>query len=160
MTNPTERLAAMGLELPVPAAPLAAYVPVSASGNLLFVSGQLPQDENGVIRGCLGRDTDVAQAQEAARRAALAVLAQIVLTANVPLENIEKVLKLSIFVASAPDFFDHHLVANGASELIGDVLGEKGKHARAAFGVAALPMGAVVEIEAIVQVAKSMDMGR
>ena len=160
MTNPTKRLAAMGLELPVPAVPLAAYIPVSRSGNLLFVSGQLPQDENGVIKGTLGADMEIEAGQEAAKSAALSVLGQIVHTAGFTLENIERILKLSIFIASTPDFFEHHLVANGASALIEKVLVVKGKHARAAFGVAALPMGAVVGSEAIVQVDQSMDMDR
>lgn len=160
MTNPTKRLAALGLKLPIPAAPLAAYIPVTTSGSLLFISGQISQNENGVIKGCLGVNITLTQAQEAARLAALGVLAQIVYSADVALENVKKILKLTVFVASAPDFFEHHLVANGASELIGDVLGEKGKHARAAFGVAALPLGAAVEIEAIVQLDKSTDIDR
>ena len=153
MSDPYEKLAALGLELPVPAAPLAAYVPVVQTGNLLFVSGQLSMNASGIIKGTLGVDMDVLSAQIAARSASLGVLAQIVHTANVPLSKISRVVKLSIFVASAPDFFNHHLVANGASELIADVLGDKGKHARAAFGVAALPLGAAVEIEAVVEVA-------
>ncbi len=152
MNNPNENLAALGLELPVPAAPLAAYVPVSRTGKLIFVSGQLSMDAQGIIKGTLGLDMDVEQAQIAARSAALGVLAQIVHTANVPLSEISRVVKLSIFVASAPDFFEHHLVANGASELLANVLGDRGKHARAAFGVAALPMGAAVEVEAVVEV--------
>ncbi len=152
MNNPNENLAALGLELPVPAAPLAAYVPVSRTGKLIFVSGQLSMDAQGIIKGTLGLDMDVEQAQIAARSAALGVLAQIVHTANVPLSEISRVVKLSIFVASAPDFFEHHLVANGASELLANVLGDRGKHARAAFGVAALPMGAAIEVEAVVEV--------
>ncbi|VAW23311.1 RidA/YER057c/UK114 superfamily, group 1 [hydrothermal vent metagenome] len=160
MTNPTERLANLGLSLPVPQTPLAAYVPVSISGNLLFVSGQLPQDKNGIIKGTLGANMEIEAGQEAARLAALSVLGQIVHTAGVKLENIGKILKLSIFVASTPDFFEHHLVANGASELIENVLGENGKHARAAFGVAALPLGAAVEIEAIVEISTAKDQDR
>ncbi len=160
MTNPSKRLANLGLKLPTPTAPLAAYIAVSTSNNLLFVSGQLPQNENGIIKGTMGAGITLEQGQLAARSAALAVLAQIVHTAGVPLENIEKIVKLSIFVASTPDFFEHHLVANGASELIGQVLGQKGKHARAAFGVAALPMGALVEIEAIVEINKATDQDR
>ncbi|HHG89777.1 MAG TPA: RidA family protein [Devosia sp.] len=152
MKSPNENLAALGLALPTPAAPLAAYVPVVRTGNLLFVSGQLSADSGGIIKGTLGSDLDMQQAQSAARAAALGVLAQIVHGAGVPLARISKVLKLSIFVASTPDFFEHHLVANGASELIAKVLGDKGKHARAAFGVAALPMGAAVEVEAVVEV--------
>ncbi len=157
MKNPEERLAVMGLKLPMPSVPLAAYVPVTRSGNLLFVSGQLGQDKNGIVKGCLGAGTNVEQAQNAARNAALSVLAQIVHGAGVPLKNIKKIVKLSIFVASTPDFVEHHVVANGASQLVVDVLGEKGRHARAAVGVAALPMGAVVEIEAIVEVDNPAD---
>jgi len=160
MKNPEQRLAILGLELPAPPAPLAAYVPITRSGNLLFVSGQLGQDENGIIKGCLGAGTNIEQAREAARRAALSVLAQVVHSAGVPLENVKKMLKLSIFVASTPDFHEHHLVANGASELIVDIFGEKGRHARAAFGVGALPLGAVVEIEAIVEVDNPADPDR
>ncbi len=152
MSSPDEKLTALGLKLPTPATPLAAYVPVVRTGNLLFISGQLSMDAQGIIKGTLGIDMDVAQAQNAARTAALGVLAQIVHTANVPLAHVNQVVKLSIFVASAPDFFEHHLVANGASELIANVLGDKGKHARAAFGVGALPMGAAVELEAVIEV--------
>ena len=152
MTTPEQRLTDLGLTLPVPAAPLAAYVSTVLSGNLLFVSGQLPANQDGIIKGCLGKNIEVDAAQAAARLAALGVLAQIVHGANVPLERIARLIKLSIFVSSTPDFENHHLVANGASELMANILGDRGKHARAAFGVAALPLGAVVEIEAIVEI--------
>ncbi len=152
MTSPAEVLNKLGIELPVPAAPLAAYVPVVRSGGLLFVSGQLPSNADGMIQGTLGANMLVEDGQAAARLAAINVLAQIVSNGGVPLEKIKRVVKLSIFVASTPDFTEHHLVANGASELIAEVLGDAGQHARAAFGVAALPMGAAVEIEAIVDV--------
>jgi enamine deaminase RidA (YjgF/YER057c/UK114 family) len=154
MSNPEDRLTALGLKLPIPAAPLAAYVPVMRSGNLLFVSGQLSADANGIISGVSGENIELERAQIAARQSALGVLAQIVHGAKVELENIEQVIKLSIFVAATPQYSEHHLVANGASQLIADVLGDKGKHARAAFGVASLPMGAAVEVEAIVEVSK------
>lgn len=152
MTNPADVLKKHGIVLPVPSAPLAAYVPVVRSGDLLFVSGQLPSNSDGMITGTLGANMLVEDGQAAARLAAINLLAQIVTNAGVPLENIKRVIKLSIFVASTPDFTEHHLVANGASELIAEVLGDAGQHARAAFGVAALPMGAAVEIEAIVDV--------
>lgn len=152
MTSPAEVLNQLGIELPVPAAPLAAYVPVVRSGNLLFVSGQLPSNSDGMIQGTLGANMLVEDGQAAARLAAINVLAQIVSNGGVPLDKIRRIVKLSIFVASTPDFTEHHLVANGASEFIAEVLGESGQHARAAFGVAALPMGAAVEIEAIVDV--------
>ncbi len=150
--SPHQRLEEMGITLQAPGAPLAAYVPVVRTENLLFVSGQLPMDDNGVVRGCLGKDTDVEAAQEAARLAAISILAQVEHTAKIPLKDISRFVKLSVFVASTPDFSHHHLVANGASEFIARIFGEKGKHARAAFGVAALPMGAVVEIEAVLEV--------
>lgn len=152
MTNPADVLKRLGITLPQPAAPLAAYVPVVRSGELLFISGQLPVNSDGMMEGTLGANMLVADGQAAARLAAINVLAQIVSNGGVTLDKVKRVVKLSIFVASTPDFTEHHLVANGASELIAEVLGDAGQHARAAFGVAALPMGAAVEIEAIVDV--------
>lgn len=152
MTSPADRLAQRGLTLPVPPQPLASYVPVVRSGELLFISGQLSSNPAGLIKGRLGDTMSVEQGQDAARYAAVNVLAQIVHTGGVALEDIRRVVKLSVFVSSTHEFEDHHLVANGASDLIAEVLGEAGTHARAAFGVAGLPMGAAVEIEAIVDV--------
>jgi len=152
MNSPADRLAQRGLTLPVPPEPRASYVPVVRTGNLLFVSGQISENPAGIIHGRLGADLDTEHGQDAARYAALSVLAQIVHNGGTPMENIRRVVKLSVFVASTPDFNEQHLVANGASELIGEILGEAGAHARAAFGVAALPLGAAVEIEAIVEV--------
>jgi len=154
MTSPTQRLKNLGLSLPVLSPPLASYVPVMRTGNLLFVSGQLSSNDDGIIKGRLGENIEMEQASIAARNCALAVLSQVVNSANVPLEQISRIVKLSIFVASTPDFDKHHLVANGASDLMVEILGDSGKHARAAFGVAALPLGAVVEIEAIVEIKK------
>ncbi|HHB82441.1 MAG TPA: RidA family protein [Devosia sp.] len=157
MTNsnaqtPTERLAALGITLPTPSAPAAAYVPVVRTGNLLYVSGQLSMSPEGLIKGCLGKNISIEEAQIGARHAALGVLAQIVNNADTPLENIVKIVKLTIFVASTPDFDQQHIVANGGSEILAQILGEKGQHARAAFGVASIPLGAAVEIEAIVEI--------
>lgn len=152
MTTPDDKLAQLGITLPVPPKPLASYLPVVRTGNLLFVSGQLSANPAGMIHGRLGADMDVEHGQDAARYAAVSVLAQIVSNGGVELEAIKQVVKLSIFVASTPEFTDQHLVANGASDLICDVLGDAGKHARAAFGVAALPLGAAVEVEAIVEI--------
>jgi len=154
MSNPAQRLQELGLILPTLSAPLAAYIPVQRTGNLLFISGQLASDQNGIIKGRLGENIEIESAQIAAKNAALSVLSQVVNSAGIELEQISSLIKLSIFVASTPDFELHHLVANGASELMADVLGDKGKHARAAFGVAALPLGAVVEIEAIIEIAE------
>ena len=152
MTTPIEKLREYGYELPQPKAPVASYVPVTRSGNVLYVSGQISSTEDGVVTGLLGDTMNVVQGGNAAELAAINVLSQIVHNGGVDLESIRRVLKLTVFVASTPDFFEQHLVANGASNLIVGVLGDKGKHARAAFGVTSLPLGAAVEIEAVVEV--------
>jgi enamine deaminase RidA (YjgF/YER057c/UK114 family) len=146
------RLAELGIVLPAAAAPAANYVPFVKSGNLLFPSGQLPmKDGKLAVTGLLGRDLDTAAGQEAAKLCAINVLAQ----AKAALGNLEKIrrlVKISVYVASAPDFTEQHLVGNGASDLFAKVLGERGKHARVAVGMAALPLNAAVEIEAILEV--------
>ena len=152
MTSPTEKLRAYGYELPAPKAPVASYVPVSLSGNILYVSGQISSNESGVITGRLGENMNVVQGGNAAELAALNVLSQIVHMGGVPLAEIKRILKVTVLVASTPEFNEQHLVANGCSNLLVGVLGDKGKHARAAFGVASLPFGAAVEIEAVVEV--------
>ncbi|MDP1729833.1 MAG: RidA family protein [Devosia sp.] len=152
MTTPIEKLREYGYELPRPKPPVASYVPVTRMGNMLYVSGQISATEEGTVTGLLGDTMNVVQGGNAAELAAVNVLSQIVHNAGVDLSRIKRVLKLTVFVASTPDFFEHHLVANGASNLIVGVLGDKGKHARAAFGVTALPLGAAVEVEAIVEV--------
>ena len=205
MTSPIEKLREYGYELPAPKAPVANYVPVARSGNILYVSGQISSNEHGVVTGLLGetiekrladlgvslpqaaapaanyvpyvmtgkllmpsgqlpmkdgklaatgllgRDLDTAAGQEASKLCAINVLAQ-AKAALGDLERIKRLVKISVYVASAPDFTEQHLVANGASNLLVGVLGDKGKHARAAFGVASLPFGAAVEIEAVVEV--------
>ncbi|HVW94046.1 MAG TPA: RidA family protein [Devosia sp.] len=152
MTSAIEKLRQYGYELPAAKAPVASYLPVLKTGNLLYVSGQISSGENGVVTGLLGETMNVVQGGNAAELAALNVLAQIVHNGGVELDAIKRVVKLTVFVASTPDFTEHHLVANGGSNLIVGVLGDKGKHTRAAIGVAALPFGAAVEIEAIVEV--------
>lgn len=152
MTSPLEKLREYGYELPAPKAPVASYVPVIRSGNLLYVSGQISSNDQGVVTGLLGDTMNVVQGGNAAELAALNVLSQIVHSAGIPLEDIKRILKITVLVASTPDFTEQHLVANGGSNLLVGVLGDKGKHARAAFGVAALPLGAAVEIEAVVEV--------
>lgn len=142
-----ERLAAMGLSLPEAAAPLAAYVPFVLAGDLLHVSGQVSRDAGGVIRGTLGADMDAEAGARAARCCALALLAQVGAACGGDWGRLSRVVKLTGFVASAPGFFDQPLVVNGASELLAEVLGERGRHARSAVGVAALPLGAAVEVE-------------
>ncbi len=152
MTTPIEKLREYGYELPRPKPPVASYVPVTRTGNVLYVSGQISSTEDGVVTGLLGDTMNVVQGGNAAELAALNVLSQIVHNGGVDLSRVKRVLKLTVFVASTPDFFEHHLVANGASNLIVGVLGDKGKHARSAIGLAALPLGAAVEVEAIVEV--------
>ncbi|KKB09498.1 RidA family protein [Devosia chinhatensis] len=152
MTDPIEKLREYGYELPAPKAPVASYVPVTRSGNLIYVSGQISSNEAGVVQGRLGDNMNVVQGGNAAELCAVNIMAQVVHMAGVPLHEIKKVLKLTVLVASAPDFTEQHLVANGASNLFVGVLGDKGKHARAAFGVVSLPLGAAVEIDAVIEV--------
>lgn len=147
-----KRLADLGIVIPAAAAPAANYVPFVRSGNLLFPSGQLPmKDGKLAVTGLLGRDLDTAAGQEAAKLCAINVLAQ-AKAALGDLEKIRRLVKISIYVASAPDFTEQHLVGNGASDLFAKVLGERGRHARVAVGMAALPLNAAVEIEAVLEV--------
>ncbi len=153
MTTPIEKLRELGYELPTPSAPVATYVPVVRTGNILYISGQISRDDSGVIEGRLGDTMNVVQGGNAAELAALGVLAQTVYGAGVELTAVKRVLKLTVFVNSTPEFSEHHLVANGGSNLIVHVLGDAGKHARSAVGMVALPLGAAVEIEAVVELA-------
>jgi enamine deaminase RidA (YjgF/YER057c/UK114 family) len=149
------RLKELGIVLPQAAAPAANYVPYVISSNLLYLSGQLPM-ENGKlgVTGLLGRDVDVAGGQRAAELCAINILAQAKAALNGDLGRIKRIIKLNGFVASAPDFVEQHLVINGASNLLANVLGDAGKHARAAVGMAALPLNAAVEIDAIMEIAE------
>ena len=153
MTSTIEtRLKALGLALPDAPAPVANYVPTCLVGGLLFISGQVSRRGDGqVIKGCLGAGLDVAAGREAARVCALNILAQ-AKAALGSLDRIERVVKLTGFVNSAATFFDHPQVVNGASDLLVELLGDKGRHTRSAVGVAALPVEAAVEIEAILAV--------
>ena len=152
MSTPVEKLREYGYELVQPKPPVASYVPVVRTGNILYVSGQISSDDNGVVEGKLGDTMNVVQGGNAAELCAVKILSEIVYSAGIDLGAVKRVLKLTVLVNSAPDFTEQHLVANGASNLIVGVLGDKGKHSRAAFGVAALPLGAAVEIEAVVEV--------
>ena len=146
------KLTELGLALPEAPAPAANYVPFVQTGNLVFVSGQISKDDTGLITGTLGEDADVSLGQKAAASCALALLAQLKAACNGDLGRLVKVVKLTGFVNSAPDFTDHPAVINGASDLLGEVLGEKGAHARAAVGVSALPLNVAVEIEGIFEI--------
>lgn len=145
------KLAELGLTLPQAAAPVAAYVPAVEAGGLLHISGQIPFTETGeLIKGRLDGADDVAKGQEAAKRCALMLVAQIKAALGGSLDRVERIVKLGGFVASGPEFFDQPKVVNGASELMVALFGEAGKHARSAVGVAALPLGVSVEVDAIV----------
>jgi enamine deaminase RidA (YjgF/YER057c/UK114 family) len=146
-----QRLAALGLSLPAPAAPVAAYVPVVVAGGLAHVSGQLPFVGGALVTGRLGESVSLEQGAEAAQACGLMILAQLKAALG-SLARIERVVKLGAFVSSTADFTDQPKVANGASELMAAVFGEAGKHARSAVGVPVLPLGAAVEVDAIVAV--------
>jgi enamine deaminase RidA (YjgF/YER057c/UK114 family) len=148
-----ERLAGLGVELPPAPAPLASYLPVVVTGMLAFVAGQVPLFEGKlVVAGKLGAELDVDAGADAARRCVLQALS--VLKAELgSLERIRRIVKLTVFVASAPGFTDQPKVANGASDLLKDLFGEMGRHARSAVGVAELPLGAPVEVEVIAEIA-------
>ncbi|MER8820730.1 RidA family protein [Mesorhizobium sp. M0991] len=147
-----KRLSELGVTLPVAAAPAANYVPYCRTGNLLFTAGQLPLKKGKLqASGLLGRDVDTATGKEAAKYCAINILAQ-AQAALGDLEKIRRLVKITVFVASAPDFVEQHLVANGASDFLVAVLGDCGKHARSAVGTASLPLNAAVEIEAIFEV--------
>ena len=143
------KLIELGITLPTAAAPVAAYVPTVEAGGMLYISGQLPFVNGSVMTGRLGETVNLEMGQRAARACGLMLLAQIKAALG-SFDRVERIVKLNVFVNSDPQFTDHPKVANGASELMADVFGEAGRHARAAVGVAALPMGAAVEVDAIV----------
>ena len=146
------RLAELGLTLPQPAAPVASYVPAVEANGLLHISGQISFAEDGsLITGRLGEDVDLAGGQAAAKRCGLMLLAQIKAALG-SLDRVERIVKLGVFVNSAGHFTDQPKVANGASDLMQQVFGEAGRHARSAVGVPVLPLGVAVEVDAVVQV--------
>jgi enamine deaminase RidA (YjgF/YER057c/UK114 family) len=147
-----DRLAELGIELPKPAAPVASYVPVVVAGGLAHVSGQLPFIDGGLVTGRLGEDVDLDLGARAARACGLMILAQLDAALG-SLDRVARVVKLGAFVNSAPGFTDQPKVANGASDLMVEVFGDAGRHARSAVGVPVLPLGAAVEVDAIVALA-------
>lgn len=150
MSAISKRLTELGVALPAPAAAIAAYVPYTMTGNLVFISGQLPLEGGRLIyTGRVGIDLDLATAQYAARLCAINILAQLNQACGGDLDRVQQCVKLGGFVASAPEFFDHPKVINGASEFIQDVFGAAGKHARFAVGVSNLPLNAAVEVDAV-----------
>jgi enamine deaminase RidA (YjgF/YER057c/UK114 family) len=147
-----ERLAGLGIELPPAPAPVASYIPVVVSGTLAFVAGQVPlSDGKLLVAGKLGAELDVEAGADAARRCVLQSLSALKAELG-SLDRIRRIVKLTVFVASAPGFTDQPKVANGASDLLGDMFGEMGRHARSAVGVAELPLGAPVEVEVIAEI--------
>ena len=151
MSTPEERLAELGLDVPEVATPVASYIPALRSGNHVFTSGQLPMRGGELITtGKVGGSVTPEQAVECAQQCALNALAAI--KAEVPLDQVKRIVKLVVFVASTPEFTGQPQVANGASELVGEVFGDAGRHARSAVGVPVLPLDAPVEVEMIVEV--------
>lgn len=149
--NAEKKLQEMGIELPPSSPPKALYIPVVQTGNLCFVSGQIPALNGNLIVGKVGEKLTLEEAQEAARVCAIDLLAA--LKAHLgDLDRIVRFVKLQAFVNSGEGFFKQHLVANAASQFLYDVLGDAGRHARTAVGINALPMDVPVEIEAIVEV--------
>ena len=145
------KLADLGITLPAAAAPVAAYVPVVVSGGFAYVSGQLPFVDGKLVTGRLGEDVSTEAGQAAARACGLMILAQLQAALG-SLDRVEQVVKLGAFISSAAGFTDQPKVANGASELMAEVFGDAGKHARSAVGVPVLPLGAAVEVDAIVAI--------
>lgn len=145
------KLAELGLTLPQAAAPVAAYVPVVVAGGLAHVSGQLPFIGSDFVKGRLGENVSLEDGAKAAQACGLMILAQLKAALG-SLSRVERIVKLGAFVSSTADFTDQPKVANGASELMQEVFGEAGRHARSAVGVAVLPLGVAVEVDAIVAV--------
>lgn len=147
-----DRLKSLGIELPPVAVPAAAYVPFVQSGNLVFLSGHIAKHDGKPWVGQLGRDTDTATGQRAARAIAIDLLGTLHAAVG-DLNRVARIVKVMSLVNSTPGFTEQHLVTNGCSELLAEVFGDKGAHARSAFGVAQIPMGACVEIELIAELA-------
>ena len=148
----SKKLAEMGLSLPDAPAPAANYVPYVRSGDLLFVSGQISSDENGLITGKCGADLSTEDGAHAAKRCALSLLAQVNAACGGDLSKLKRVVKLTGFVNSTPDYTEQPKVINGASDILVELLGNKGRHSRAAVSAGALPLGVAVEIEGIFEV--------
>lgn len=146
------KLASLGISVPAATAPAANYVPSVISGNMLWISGQIPVVDGKMLTGKLGVDADVEAGKAAARQCAINVIAQIKAALG-DLDRVKRVVKLVGFVNSAPDFVDHPKVVNGASDLFVEAFGDAGRHARSAVGVAALPFNVSVEVEAVIEFA-------
>lgn len=146
------KLGAIGLQLPDAPAPAANYVPFVVSGSIVYVSGQISQDSNGLIKGKLGNSLEIEAGAAAAKTCALSLLAQVEKACGGDLSRLKRVLKLTGFVNSTADFTQQPAVINGASDLLVEVLGDAGRHARSAVSAASLPLGVAVEIEGIFEI--------
>ncbi len=150
--KPSEKLKSLGLELPKVPAPLGIYVPATRVGELIYTSGQLPTSDGKLVAsGAVGRELTVEQAAAAARRAMLNAVAAAASVCG-GIDEIERAVRVCVYVCSAAGFVEQPKVANGASELLGELFGDAGRHVRSAVGVSELPMGAPVEVELVVQV--------
>jgi enamine deaminase RidA (YjgF/YER057c/UK114 family) len=147
-----DKLKALHIELPPVATPAAAYVPFVQTGNLVFLSGHIAKKAGQVWAGQLGKTMQTAEGKEAARAVAIDLLGTLHAAVG-DLNKVKRIVKVMSLVNSSPDYTEHHLVTNGCSELIGEIFGAQGAHARSAFGVAQLPLGACVEIELIAEIA-------
>ncbi len=152
MSQVEDKLAAAGVVLPQPNAPVANYVPFVRTGDLVHISGQVSVDASGGIKGAVGVDVDLETAQKAARLCALSLIAQIKAACDGDLDRVVRVVKLNGFVQAGPDFTDIPKVINGASDLMVEAFGDAGRHARSAVGVYRLPLNFAVEVDAVVQV--------
>lgn len=149
--NVNDKLKELGIALPPVATPAAAYVPFVRTGNLVFLSGHIAKKEGKPWVGQLGKTMQTEEGKQAARAIAIDLMGTLQAAVG-DLNNVKRIVKVMSLVNSSPDFTEHHLVTNGASELLGQVFGERGAHARSAFGVAQIPTGACVEIELIAEV--------
>jgi enamine deaminase RidA (YjgF/YER057c/UK114 family) len=152
MPNPEARLAALGIELPAPVAPVANYVPFVRTGPHLYISGQVSLDATGGVRGVVGEGLDLAAGQAAARLCGINLIAQMKAALEGDLTRVRRVIKLAGFVQAGADFFDIPKVVNGCSDLMVEVFGDAGRHARSAVGVYRLPLNFAVEVDAVVEV--------
>ncbi|HEY0845838.1 MAG TPA: RidA family protein [Noviherbaspirillum sp.] len=147
-----EKLKALNIELPPVAAPAASYVMFAQTGNTVFISGHIAKKDGKPWVGQLGKNMTTEEGKQAARAVAVDLMATLQAACGGDLNRVKRIVKVMSLVNSTPDYTEQHLVTNGASDLLGEVFGEQGKHARSAFGVAQIPLGACVEIELIAEV--------
>ena len=152
MSDPERRLGELGLALPQPTRPVANYVPFVRSGELVYIAGQVSIDAGGGVRGVVGEDVDMGSARRAAQLCGLNLIAQMKAACDGDLTRVRRIVKLAGFVQAGPGFFDIPQVLNGCSDLMVEVFGDAGRHARSAVGVYRLPLNFAVEVDAVVEV--------